>query len=83
MREKLIQPVSLINDNACSDLLEQPSSNHGEKSCLHSVYGVGEIALTSQLSSFFVDLFKLIHILILCTYASFGTFIVFIMPDIR
>ena len=52
MREKLIQPVSLINDNACSDLLEQPSSNYGEKSCLHSVYGVGEIALTSQLSSF-------------------------------
>ena len=52
MREKLIQPVSLINDNACSDLLEQPSSNYGEKSGLHSVYGVGEIALTGQLSSF-------------------------------
>jgi len=27
-------------------LLERPSSNYGEKSGLHSVYGVGETALT-------------------------------------
>ena len=43
---------SLINDNACFDLLEKPSSNYGEKSGLHYVYGVGETALTGQLSSF-------------------------------
>lgn len=52
IREKLIQPVSLIDDNACSDLLEQPSSNYGEKSGLHSVYGVGETALTDFTEAF-------------------------------
>jgi hypothetical protein len=42
----------LIDDNACSNLLERPSSNYGEKSGLHSVYGVGETALTD-----FTDVF--------------------------
>lgn len=46
IREKLAQPVSLLDDNACSNLLEQPSSNYGEKSGLQSVYGVGETALS-------------------------------------